>query len=157
VHDLYATVCGLAGVTSPKGNDSQDLGPVMRGEKEKGNNFVFLPFQGHQRAVRYKNWKLHVYPKINHRMLFDLEKDPHEMTNLAEEEGHPVADMMFKIMKRVSQDFGDRYPLDVENPQPKAAVYDNAKRSMDVWQPKWIRDKYFGGREEADHGPGKKR
>jgi hypothetical protein len=29
-----------------------------------------------------------IYPKINHRQLFDLQKDPGEMTSLADMPGH---------------------------------------------------------------------
>jgi hypothetical protein len=50
--------------------------------------------------------------------------------------------------------YGDKSPLKIDNPDPKDVVYDNSKRRLDVWQPKWIRDKYFGGRNNPDHGPG---
>jgi hypothetical protein len=50
--------------------------------------------------------------------------------------------------------YGDKSPLKIDNPEPKEVVYNNSKRRMDVWQPKWIRDKYFGGRTDPDHGPG---
>ena len=51
---------------------------------------------------------------------------------------------------------GDPYPIRVEDPGPKEPQYDNAKRVLDVWQPKWIRDKYFDGRERRDSGKRKK-
>ena len=50
---------------------------------------------------------------------------------------------------------GDNDPLQVDKPEPKEAHYNNAKRTLDVWQPKWIRDKYFGGRNDPNHGPRK--
>ena len=155
VHDLNATVCGLAGVAPAEGMDSQDLGPVMRGEKKSVRESIFLPFQKYQRSVRKGPWKLHVYPEINHELLFNLEDDPHELKDLA---GEPKFTERLREMREVMEAqrklYGDSHPLRVENPAPKQAVYDNAKRSLDVWQPKWIRDKYFDGRERADHGPG---
>ena len=79
VHDLYATVCDFAGVGAGQGIDSQSLVPVMNGKVDGIHESVFLPFQDNQRSVRDTRWKLHVYPKINHRLLFDLSSDPHEM------------------------------------------------------------------------------
>jgi arylsulfatase A-like enzyme len=153
VHDLYSTVVGLAGVPAPGGNDSRDLGPVMRGEKERVHEAVFLPFQKHQRAIRDRNWKLQVYPNIDHRLLFDLRKDPHEMNNLAGQSEYAGKEAeMVVLMGKFRTRLGDSQPLKVANPQPKVAVYDNAKRSMDVWQPKWIRGKYFDGRDTPNHG-----
>lgn len=158
VHDLYATVLDMAGVAQPEGNDSVNLVPVMNGSKEKVHESVFLPFQGHQRSVRDNRWKLHVYPNINHHLLFDLRNDPHELKNLSENPEHAGKKAEMLAAMNVSRSkYGDWYPLKVENPEPKEAVYDNAKRSMDVWQPQWIRDKYFDGRDNPDHGPGARR
>lgn len=46
---------------------------------------------------------------------------------------------------------GDKDPLSVSNPEPKEPVHDS-KRIPDIWQPKWIRDKYFDGRENPNRG-----
>ncbi|MGC6566911.1 MAG: sulfatase-like hydrolase/transferase [Akkermansiaceae bacterium] len=155
VHDLTATIYGLAGLPQPGGMDSRDLTPVIKGEKEAVRDHVFLPFQDHSRAVRVGHWKLHQYPRINHTLLFDLEKDPHEMKNLADDPAHAgQLKKMRAALEEARKDYGDQQPLTVQNPEPKEAVYDNAKRTLDVWQPKWIRDKYFGGRSRTDHGPG---
>ena len=157
VHDLNATVCALAGLSSPKDVDSRDLGPMMRGEKKNVHESVFLPFQSRQRAIRDERWKLHVYPEINHYLLFDLENDPHEMNSLANEAEYAgkKAEMLL-LMETARSEVGDTQALSVKDPQQKDAVYDPSKRTMDVWQPKWIRDKYFDGRETPNHGPRKK-
>ncbi|MHC4997040.1 MAG: sulfatase-like hydrolase/transferase, partial [Planctomycetota bacterium] len=154
IHDLYATVCGFADVPVPAGADAVDLGPVMRGVKAGVRETVFLPFQNNQRSINDGRWKLHIYPLINHKLLFDLKNDPHETKNLAEGDNHArqVA-RMTKIMNGWRKKLGDPYPLSVQNPAPKEPVYDNAKRTLDVWQPRWIREKYFGGRSDPNHGP----
>lgn len=77
------------------------------------------------------------------------------MKNLADDPAHAgQLKKMRAALEEARKDYGDQQPLTVQNPEPKEAVYDNAKRTLDVWQPKWIRDKYFGGRSRTDHGPG---
>ena len=153
VHDLYATICDLAGVDAPEEIDSVNLTPLMAGEKSSVHEVAFLPFQDNQRAISDGRWKLHVYPRINHVLLFDLETDPHETTNLAESADHQQElKRMMDLLEAARKDYNDKDPLFVANPEPKIPVYDNDKRTLDVWQPKWIRDKYFGGRSRTDHG-----
>ena len=153
IHDLYATICGFAGITPPDGVAARDLAPIMRGETDEIHDTLFLPFQNNQFAVSDGRWKLHVYPQINHQLLFDLQNDPHEISNLAENpEQHPRLKQMTALMESWQNRLGDTTPLTSENPQPKEIQFDNSKRVLDVWQPKWIRDKYFGGRSDPTHG-----
>ena len=152
VHDLYATICDLAKIETPT-VDSQSLLPIINGENRSVRDSLFLPFQNNQRAVRNERWKLHVYPRINHRLLFDLKNDPHELKNLAEDPSHKtVMSKMETLMISWREQLDDPYPLQVSDPEPKQPRYDNPKRVLDVWQPKWIRDKYFDGRENPNHG-----
>ncbi|MFT5106000.1 MAG: arylsulfatase A-like enzyme [Verrucomicrobiales bacterium] len=154
VHDLYATVCDFAGVSAPDGIDSQSLVPIMNGTSNAIHDSLFLPFQDNQRAVRDKRWKLHIYPKINHRLLFDLSNDANEMKNLASDPAHAAeVERMESMMESWRKRLGDSSPLSVALPDAKEPNYDNGKRVLDVWQPKWIRDKYFDGRDTPNHGP----
>lgn len=153
VHDLYATVCDLAGVPVPADVDSRSLLSVLTGSEETIRDTMFLPFQDNQRAVSDGRWKLHVYPKINHRMLFDLSTDPHEMTDLASSaEFRSELARMEALMTATQREFNDPSPLSTDAPEPMKAEYDNSRRVLDVWQPKWIRDKYFDGRDDPNHG-----
>ena len=153
VHDLYATVCDFAEIKQPDGIDSLSLAGVINGDAAKVRDSIFLPFQDNQRSINDGDWKLHIYPQINHQLLFDLESDPHEMTNLAEAlEQQERIKKLTKSMNSWRSRLGDPTPLAVENPQPKKATYDNRNRRMDVWQPEWIREKYFDGRSTPDHG-----
>jgi arylsulfatase A-like enzyme len=158
IHDLYPTLCDVAGIEPPADLDSQSLLPVLQGKAESARDSMFLPFQNNQRAVSDGRWKLHVYPKINHRLLFDLTADPHELRDLAENPDHRDSlQRMERQMETWRTTLGDLYPLSVENPEDKTPTYNNATRTLDVWQPKWIRDKYFGGRENSNHGKRGKR
>lgn len=158
IHDLYATVCEFAGVRAPDGIDSHSLMPVIRGDADRVRDSVFLPFQDNQRAVCDGRWKLHVYPKINHRLLFDLQSDPHELNNLAEDAVFAAEiRRMTALMESWRSRVGDEDPLSVDSPEELEPKYDNTNRRLDAWQPKWIRDKYFSSRAGADHRPGKNR
>jgi len=42
--------------------------------------------------------------------------------------------------------------LTIENPKPNTVTFDNSRRTLDRWQPRWIRGKYFGGRNNPNHG-----
>ena len=153
VHDLYGTVLGLAGIEPPMQVDSANLQPLMKGGRPI-HDYVFLPFQNHQRSIRWGKWKLNIFPQIAHREIFDLEKDPDEMRPLEGKGAIKSAAMLDSMLSVARARYGDKSPLKIENPEPKELVYDNSKRRLDVWQPKWIRDKYFGGRTNPDHGPG---
>ena len=158
VHDLYATICDAAKVETPPGIDAKNLAPIMNGAVSSVRDSLFLPFQDNQRAVSDGTWKLHIYPQINHQLLFNLAKDPHEMNNLTHTPEHgETLQRMQALMASWRKTLNDPYPLNVENPVSKTPTFDNTKRVLDVWQPEWIRDKYFGGRSATNHGkPSKK-
>ena len=154
IHDLYATICSFAGIAQPAGNDSKNLRRIMNGETRGVHDSLFLPFQDNQRAVSDGRWKLHIYPRINHRILFDIANDPHETKPLAPDAIHPSLERkMLALMESHRKSLGDPCPLSVENPEPKKPSYRNDKRVLDRWQPEWIRDKYFGGREPTQKKP----
>jgi arylsulfatase A-like enzyme len=153
VHDLYATLLDIAELRPAPDTDALSLVPIMNGKVEKVRDRLFLPFQDNQRAVSDGNWKLHVYPKINHRLLFNLKDDPHETKNLAEDSAHKgQLNRMMAMMESTRTQYGDKDPLFVANPESKIPNYNNDERTLDIWQPKWIRDKYFGGRSNPNHG-----
>jgi arylsulfatase A-like enzyme len=153
MHDLYATVCHAANVTPPEHVDAENLTPIIQQKVTSVRASLFLPFQDNQRSVRNARWKLHVYPRIHHQLLFDLESDPHEMHDLATDPAHQdVLAQMRTLMDAWRKRWGDPYPLHVANPSPKTPHYDNSQRRLDIWQPQWIRDKYFNGRNDPNHG-----
>jgi len=151
IHDLYASICSWAGVKTPSGVSAKDLIPLMTGAQKEIHSELFLPFQNSQRAVSNGKWKLHVYPQINHQLLFDLENDPHEMKDLASANPEIVKEMR-ALLDKQRQQFGDKDPLSSSKPLAKEVDYTKTKRVLDKWQPKWIRDKYFDGRDDANHG-----
>ena len=65
--------------------DGRSLAPIWRGEARPSRSHVFTAFGGVMRAVRDERWKLIRYPAIDRTQLFDLQSDPQETNDLAED------------------------------------------------------------------------
>lgn len=142
--DIYPTVCSLVGIQGPPGIEGKNLRPIWQGKAEKVRDYVFLSFAKVQRSVRDERWKFIRYPQINHTQLFDLENDPHELHNLANDPAQAErVENMLGILRKCQREVGDDLPLTVENPAPKAIDMTGRERKPDRWQPEWIRRKYF--------------
>jgi arylsulfatase A-like enzyme len=143
--DVYPTICYLTGVAPPNRLDGHNLAPLWTGEATSVRDSVFLPFQNIMRAVRDRRWKLIQYPQINHRQLFDLQNDPHEMQDLAvDPEYRETVQRMFALLKQSQRDAGDTLPLSTPTPKVKEIDLTGRRREPDQWQPQWIVEKYFG-------------
>jgi arylsulfatase A-like enzyme len=82
LHSMYATTCELAAVAVPRQVEFKSLVPVISG-CDCGEDAIFGSYKNTQRMVRTKRYKLIMYPQAKETQLFDLEKDPHEINNLA--------------------------------------------------------------------------
>jgi arylsulfatase A-like enzyme len=117
--DIYPTVCDLAGVPLPKGIDGVSFKPVVEGKSAVARSDMLLAYRGVQRAFRDERWKLLRYPQVNVTQLFDLQSDPDEMRNLANDTAHAArVQQMLARMKQAQAKFGDDLPLTVDNPKP---------------------------------------
>lgn len=87
--DVYPTLCELAGVAAPDSVEGRSLAPAMRDPAAGARESLFLAYMGYQRAVRERRHKLIEYHVNGRRttQLFDLEADPTEQRNLADEGG----------------------------------------------------------------------
>jgi hypothetical protein len=59
---------------------------------------------------------------------------------------------MERLMNKWRKLLSDPHPLKSENSLPLKPSYNNDQRVLDRWQPKWIREKYFDGRNDSNHG-----
>jgi arylsulfatase A-like enzyme len=112
-------VCHLVGAQVPAGLDGKSLAPVIQGKTENVRDTIFLAYRDLQRAVRRGRWKLLVYPQVNKIQLFDLQEDPYETKNLADDpsEAMRIAELL-AVMREQQKLFGDTQPLMSENPKP---------------------------------------
>jgi arylsulfatase A-like enzyme len=90
---------------------------------------TFTAYTDVQRAVRDERWKLIVYPKINVSQLFDLENDPAELHDLADDPQHAnERKRLSTLLRDWQKQLGDSQPLTSESPRPKEFVFSTFER-----------------------------
>jgi arylsulfatase A-like enzyme len=142
--DLFPTIADLAGVTIPESVEGKSLVPILAGEQAAVRETLFTAYEKSMRGVTDGRWKLIRYPHINQTQLFDLQADPHELTNLAGSPEHRdrVAELMAEL-ERWQRETGDTTPLTSENPLPWEIDLTGRERTPDRHQPEWIVEKYY--------------
>jgi arylsulfatase A-like enzyme len=119
--DVYPTLAELAGIPPLENVDGRSLVPVIAGAKAGIRSVVFTSYKNLQRAVRDERWKLIRYPQINQTQLFDLQNDPWERFNLADQVSSAArVKEMRVLLERQQKEFGDVAPLSVAKPRPAA-------------------------------------
>jgi choline-sulfatase len=92
--DAIATITDLLGLPVPEGWDGMSFAPILRGETWEGHDYLVLDHGLYtcQRAVRDDHWHFirtyhpGFYP-FEPISLYDMDNDPHQVRNLAEQ--HP--------------------------------------------------------------------
>ena len=81
IMDVMPTLLDMLGMENTKGNQGVSLEPVMNGAP--GRDFIYM--QGMQnKTVRSKSAMYSIY-RNGEELLFDLEKDPHQLRNIAQD------------------------------------------------------------------------
>lgn len=143
--DLFPTLCDVLEIQPPADLEGASLRPLWEGKVDRIRDSVFLPYIQVQRAVRDERWKLIAYPKIGHLQLFDLQTDPHEITNVVDQPANaPHVARLQGLMKQWQQKVGDKLVLPTVNKSPPPIDLTGRPRKPDQWQPDWIVKKYFG-------------
>lgn len=99
LHDLFPTLCDLAGLPIPASVQTRSLQPLWDGTTDNARESIYLSYGEPEangqpldvfRGVRCGRWKLIKTAYRDHRQtqLFDLVADPWELNNLAREPGH---------------------------------------------------------------------
>ena len=144
LYDLMPTLLDAVGVETPGGVEGLSLKPVWEGQAPRVRDSIYLTYENKMRAVSDGRWKLIRYPPIDHEQLFDLENDPDEMHNLAEdpEQTEQLARLR-ALMEKHHAALDDPHPLQVAQPRSMKADLSGRKRKADRHQPEWIVEKYF--------------
>ena len=113
--DVFPSVCELTGIATPEGVEGRSLAPILRGTKQQVRDYVFTAYRQFQRAVREPRWKLIEYrvAGVKTVQLFDLQNDPWEMKNLADDAACAEhRRRLEKLLEKARAEAGD--PVDFE-------------------------------------------
>ncbi len=100
-HSTFATTCELAGIPLPKSVEFPSCVDLIKGGHTPKHDAIFSRYRDFQRAVRTKDYKLIVYPKVKIVQLFDMKSDPWEMHNLASDP--KLASVKTQLTQRLHQ------------------------------------------------------
>jgi len=108
--DIYPTLCELIRVEVPDSVEGKSLVPPLRDEDEKIREHLHFAYRHVQRSARDRRHKLIEYGVDGQRMtqLFDLEEDPFELENLADDSGYAEkVEELRQVLRRWQEELGD--------------------------------------------------
>ncbi|WP_223552127.1 sulfatase-like hydrolase/transferase [Aestuariivivens sp. NBU2969] len=114
LQDIMASALELAGVEKPDYITFNSFLDLAKGKTDQGNyNAIYGTYEKRsQRMIRKGNYKLIVYPRTQQALLYNLEKDPLELNNLASiKENANTLKALFKDLLAMQREMGD--PLDL--------------------------------------------
>lgn len=113
VQDVMATSLELAGIEKPPYVAFNSVIDLVKGTTDQSYYpAIYGAYMDYQRMIRKDGYKLIVYPRINKVLLFNLEKDPNEMNNLAGKPKHKkVAKRLFEDLIDLQETMGDKLDL----------------------------------------------
>ncbi|TWT77800.1 Arylsulfatase [Posidoniimonas polymericola] len=119
MQDVVPTTLELAGADS-QGTGFQSLLPLIGGQEAgdaepAGREAIYGSYLDRQRAILVGPWKLIVYPQVPRFLLFNLDDDPEEMTDLSDRaELRPVVERLFRRLEEEQRRLED--PLELTPP-----------------------------------------
>jgi arylsulfatase A-like enzyme len=112
-HSTFATTCELANIPIPKSVEFPSIADLIKGQGTPKHDAIFSRYLDVQRAVRTKDYKLIVYPQVQRTQLFDLNKDPWEITDLSASPAlKPVREQLTQRLRTFQHELDDKVPLD---------------------------------------------
>jgi choline-sulfatase len=97
--DLFATLCDLAEIPTPEGLDSRSLVGLMNGNTSDWKNETLSHFGVDFLMIKQDNLKYQYYGSSMPEVLFDLDRDPGETHNFAEDPEYQGKMIAFRLRK----------------------------------------------------------
>jgi arylsulfatase A-like enzyme len=112
LQDIMPTTLDLAGAPAA-GLDFHSLLPLLRGQTDRSAyDAIYGAYLELQRAVTFDDHKLILYPTIPRARLFNLERDPLEMSDLADDPvSLPIMRQLFAQLLALQEQTGDALDL----------------------------------------------
>lgn len=109
LQDIMPTTIELAGIEIPEYVEFKSLLPYLReGQNESSYDAVYGCYQDLQRMIRDDGFKLMVYPYAPKLRLYDLENDPMEMNDLADDpEYQQLVKNLFTKLEKLGKEMDD--------------------------------------------------
>ena len=113
LQDVMPTTLELAGVEQPEHVQFHSLMPLIRGDSTThAYDAIYGAYVMLQRMVTMDGYKLIAYPKANRLRLYDLQKDPLETKDLANDPAHSkIKQRLFARLLQLQQEMGDELNL----------------------------------------------
>ena len=117
--DVLPTLGKICEVSGPSTSDGIEFTSTLLDPAKPARSELMFAYMKGQRAVRDDRWKLIRYPLIDRTQLFDLQADPYETNNLANQPAQvkKIAELTALLEKEMRSN-GDVAPLTVQNPKP---------------------------------------
>ncbi len=122
LQDAMATSLDIANADKPDYVFFNSVLPLISGEqKESSYPAIYNGYIDLQRMIRKDGYKLIVYPKIEKVLLFDMDNDPEEMNDLAENKMYSEkVKSLFEDLMQLQKDMND--PLDISHIYRKLSI-----------------------------------
>ena len=103
--DMMPTLLDFAGVKTPKGVQGTSIKKLTQSKSAEDDRPAFCERGlgnkgGYGRMIRTKEWKYVIFAD-GRRELFDLKKDPYEVTNLADDKPSAMADLHKRLLAQM--------------------------------------------------------
>lgn len=125
--DVAATLLDLGGAAIPASLHGMSWKPLLSAQTVPWRDAFLYEFYEYpavhcvrkHRGVRTDRWKLiHFYERPDEYALYDLERDPHELVNLAARRGHgQQRERLQRLMQQLRRHTGDLDPPDYDAPR----------------------------------------
>ncbi|MEM6841214.1 MAG: sulfatase-like hydrolase/transferase [Bacteroidota bacterium] len=113
LQDIMATSLELADIEKPEYVEFNSFLGVAKGDGAEAYDAIYGAYVNYQRMIRKDDMKLIVYPSTNQILLYDLERDPHEITNLAEDPAYAEQIVsLFQDLQGLQQQYADTLNLE---------------------------------------------